>query len=133
MFSNIASNAILYVPQGSKADYMAYDTNTTYTRSFSGTGSTTDGARIIESPATAVNEINAVNVIISSNNYGQIIIRSHNALNTKVNVYNIAGKLKLSDRLEGKLTVLSGYFTKGVYIVTIEENGNVRSEKVVVN
>jgi hypothetical protein len=132
VFANIGSGAILDVPQGSKVSYMSYNTNTTYTKFFSSTGSTTDGARIIES-VTAVKEINAINAFIYSNNNGQIVISSNNALSGKVSVYNIAGQVQISDRLVGMLTVLSRHLSSGVYIVIVEENGNMRSEKVVIN
>lgn len=131
LFWKIGAGAILYVPQGSKADYISYNTNTTYTRFFSSTGSS-DGARIIES-ATAVKEINAINVFINCNNNGQIVISSNNALSGKVSVYNIAGQLQINDRLDGVLTVLPRHLSSGVYIVIVEENGNMRSEKVVIN
>lgn len=131
VFANIGSGAILYVSPGSKVDYMSYNTNTTYTKFFSSTGSSNDGARIIEA-VTKIKEINTVNAFINCNNNGQIVIRSNNALSGKVKVYNIAGQLQFSDRLNGMLTVLPKHLSTGMYIVIVEENGNIRSEKIVI-
>jgi len=132
VFSSIASDAKLYVPQGSKTDYMNYNTNSTYTSFFSSTGSTTDGARIIES-ATAVNEINAVNAFVYRNSNGQIVISSNDVLSGKVSVYNMSGQLQTSSRLDGTVTALSRHLSSGAYIVVVEVNGNMINKKIILN
>jgi len=132
VFFGIASSAILYVPQGSKTNYMNYNTNSTYTNYFSSTGSTTDGARIIES-TTAVKGINAVNAFVYRNSNSQIVISSNDVLTGKVSVYNMAGQLQTSNRLDGTVTVIYKHLTAGVYMVVLDIKGNMRNEKIIIN
>ncbi|MDD4991545.1 MAG: leucine-rich repeat domain-containing protein [Paludibacter sp.] len=131
VFFGISSGAILYVPQGSKTDYMNYNTNSTYTNFFSSAGSTTDGARIIES-ITAVIGIDTVNACVNSNRNRQIVINSNDVLRGKVSVYNMAGQWQTGGRLEGLVTVLSKHLTSGPYLVIVDVDGRIKNEKVIV-
>jgi len=102
----------------------ASNTDTRFTILFKDVSITTD---MNKKKATISN----VNVYSSGN--GQISISSTDGFgcNDQVSVYNSLGQKLISCHLTGSSTVLTNDLTSGVYLVTIQVNGEKRTEKVI--
>lgn len=131
VFLSISPDAKLYVPAGSKVTYMGYNTNTTYARFFSSSGSSTDGVRIIEG-ISGINEQNSLKCIVYGNNSQQIVISNVADLKGTASAYDLGGHLQVSAPLEGSTTILPKRLAPNVYMVIVESNGRMKKEKVII-
>ena len=128
-FFRISSTAKLYVPNGSKANYVNNNMTNTYTSYFS-TGGTTDGARIIELAPTAINNPADAGVSITGTSDGLIVIQGSKELSGAVSVYNMAGQLQTTCSLNGARTVMPDMLRPGVYLAVIQSNGRRKTVKI---
>ncbi len=129
VFTNISSTAKLYVPSGSKTNYVNYNSTNNYTRFFSSAG-TTDGSRIIELAPTAINNPADASVSITETSDGLVVIQCNNELSGTISVYNMAGLLQTTCSLSGERTVLPSRLESGVYLAVLQTNGRRKTVKI---
>ena len=132
VFTNIASGAKLYVPIGSKTNYLSFNNPFTYTSFFSSTGSTTDGSRIIEQ-AMALNEFKCPELTVIANENHQLIIINPNEFVGYVRVYNKVGQLQLSSVISNSSVTLAKQLVPDLYLVVIQLAGKKSTIKIRVN
>ncbi len=134
---NFDSNTSIYIRDNELKTEKEISDGSAYT--FTSNASTTDTrfTVIFKSPSiTTDNHLNSTfsNITVFANRNNQISIKSNKVfgVNDRVTIYNSIGQQLIHSKLIESLTVIDQHFNPGVYVVTMEINGEIKNEKVIV-